>query len=407
MKNRRHYKSYSQALKRLNLMAGEINRLTENVEEVSMFRVDEEKKFTLKLPKPSTPEPAPAPEVSMDAEMDTTDVPEMGDEEMSMDTEVSMDSPADTEPMDMGAETDGGMEEEVDFRVIQKITGKLGQKIRMMNDSVGMSSEDVKYVINSILSALDLSKLSEEDKEDILTKFEDTETDYDMDMDMSMDNSSESDFDFDMDSEETVDSEMGEGMYGSFGNIRRKDYKGDEYYDEKGRQAKSADIYGIAGDDFDTEEFDTFQQLYDKYGDKQSWFNKTDGEKMFNKYRERTGKPFKVKTRKMDGEMGETESKVSSIMDSIFAESKVDKVLSSYFVLSESEIEKSEKQKSKVDSKMLKVKKLSETIEQELAAEFIIKENSELKLLGKTNKNNLVFESNGEQFRISPKGELL
>ena len=407
MKNRKHYKSYSQALKRLNLMAGEINRLTENVEEVSMFRVDEEKKFTLKLPKPSTPEPAPAPEVSMDAEMDMTDVPEMGDEEMSMDTEVSMDSPADTEPMDMGAETDGGMEEEVDFRVIQKITGKLGQKIRMMNDSVGMSSEDVKYVINSILSALDLSKLSEEDKEDILTKFEDTETDYDMDMDMSMDNSSESDFDFDMDSEETVDSEMGEGMYGSFGNIRRKDYKGDEYYDEKGRQAKSADIYGIAGDDFDTEEFDTFQQLYDKYGDKQSWFNKRDGETMFNKYREMTGKPFKVKTRKMDGEMGETESKVSSIMDSNFAESKVDKVLSSYFVLSESEIEKSEKQKSEVDSKMSKVKKLSETIEQELAAEFIIKENSELKLLGKTNKNNLVFESNGEQFRISPKGELL
>jgi len=435
MKNRRHYKSYSQALKRLNLMAGEINRLTENVEEVSMFRVDEEKKFTLKLPKPVTPEPAPAPEVSMDTEMDMTAAPDMGDEEMSMDTEVSMDSPADTEPIDMGTEVDGGMEEEVDFKVVQKITGKLGQKIRMMNDSVGMSSEDVKYVINSILSALDLSKLSEEDKEDILAKFEDTETDYDMDMDMSMDNSSESDFDFDMDSEETVDSEMsedrdsfdgrdsevvgvysninkqrkemGETMYGSFGDTRRKDSKGDVYYDEKDRLVRSGDIYGIAGDDFDAEEFDTFQQLYDKYGDKQSWFNKTDGERMFNKYRERTGKPFKVKTRKMDGEIGETESKVSSIMDSIFAESKVDKVLSSYFVLSESEIKKSEKQKSEVDSKMSKVKKLSETIEQELAAEFIIKENSELKLLGKTNKNNLVFESNGEQFRISPKGELL
>jgi hypothetical protein len=340
MKNRRHYKSYSQALKRLNLMAGEINRLTENVEEVSMFRVDEEKKFTLKLPKPSTPEPAPAPEVSMDTEMDMTDVPEMGDEEMSMDTEISMDSPADTEPMDMGAETDGGMEEEVDFRVIQKITGKLGQKIRMMNDSVGMSSEDVKYVINSILSALDLSKLSEEDKEDILTKFEDTETDYDMDMDMSMDNSSESDFDFDMDSEETVDSEMSE--------------------DRDSFDGRDSEVVGVYSN-----------------------------------------------IKKQRKEMGETESKVSSIMDSIFAESKVDRVLSSYFVLSESEIEKSEKQKSKVDSKMLKVKKLSETIEQELAAEFIIKENSELKLLGKTNKNNLVFESNGEQFRISPKGELL
>ena len=340
MKNRRHYKSYSQALKRLNLMAGEINRLTENVEEVSMFRVDEEKKFTLKLPKPSTPEPAPAPEVSMDTEMDMTAAPDMGDEEMSMDTEVSMDSPADTEPMDMGAEVDGGMEEEVDFKVIQKITGKLGQKIRMMNDSVGMSSEDVKYVINSILSALDLSKLSEEDKEDILAKFEDTETDYDMDMDMSMDNSSESDFDFDMDSEETVDSEMSE--------------------DRDSFDGRDSEVVGVYSN--------------------------------INKQRK---------------EMGETESKVSSIMDSIFAESKVDKVLSSYFVLSESEIKKSEKQKSEVDSKMSKVKKLSETIEQELAAEFIIKENSELKLLGKTNKNNLVFESNGEQFRISPKGELL
>ncbi len=340
MKNRRHYKSYSQALKRLNLMAGEINRLTENVEEVSMFRVDEEKKFTLKLPKPSTPEPAPAPEVSMDTEMDMTAAPDMGDEEMSMDTEVSMDSPADTEPMDMGAEVDGGMEEEVDFKVVQKITGKLGQKIRMMNDSVGMSSEDVKYVINSILSALDLSKLSEEDKEDILAKFEDTETDYDMDMDMNMDNSSESDFDFDMDSEETVDSEMSE--------------------DRDSFDGRDSEVVGVYSN--------------------------------INKQRK---------------EMGETESKVSSIMDSIFAESKVDKVLSSYFVLSESEIEKSEKQKLEVDSKMSKVKKLSETIEQELAAEFIIKENSELKLLGKTNKNNLVFESNGEQFRISPKGELL
>jgi hypothetical protein len=340
MKNRRHYKSYSQALKRLNLMAGEINRLTENVEEVSMFRVDEEKKFTLKLPKPSTPEPAPAPEVSMDTEMDMTAAPDMGDEEMSMDTEVSMDSPADTEPMDMGAEVDGGMEEEVDFKVVQKITGKLGQKIRMMNDSVGMSSEDVKYVINSILSALDLSKLSEEDKEDILAKFEDTETDYDMDMDMNMDNSSESDFDFDMDSEETVDSEMSE--------------------DRDSFDGRDSEVVGVYSN--------------------------------INKQRK---------------EMGETESKVSSIMDSIFAESKVDKVLSSYFVLSESEIEKSEKQKSEVDSKMSKVKKLSETIEQELAAEFIIKENSELKLMGKTNKNNLVFESNGEQFRISPKGELL
>ena len=34
-------------------------------------------------------------------------------------------------------------------------------------------------------------------------------------------------------------------MYGSFGDTRRKDFKGDKYYDEKDRPAKSGDIYGI------------------------------------------------------------------------------------------------------------------------------------------------------------------
>ena len=55
MKNRKHYGSYSAALKRLNLIAGEVNRLTENEEEVSMFNLGEQKKFTLKTPKPSMP----------------------------------------------------------------------------------------------------------------------------------------------------------------------------------------------------------------------------------------------------------------------------------------------------------------------------------------------------------------
>ena len=54
MKNRKYYSSYSQALKRLNLVAGELNRLNENEEGVSLY--GEQKKFTLK-----TPKPAPAP----------------------------------------------------------------------------------------------------------------------------------------------------------------------------------------------------------------------------------------------------------------------------------------------------------------------------------------------------------
>jgi hypothetical protein len=50
---------------------------------------------------------------------------------------------------------------------------------------------------------------------------------------------------------------------------------------------------------------------------------------------------------------------------------------------------------------------LSESVEQKLAAEFVMSENSEIKFLGKTNKGNLVFEHKGEQIKISTKGEVL
>lgn len=333
MKNRKHYGSYGAALKRLNLVALEVNRLTENEEEISMFNLGEQKKFTLKTPKPAMPAPAPeaAPELptppaapeagSMDAPLDdaSLDTPEGGED---MDLDMDVESPEGDVDVDMSSEEEpmGGEEEEVTFKTIQKLTGKLGQKIRMMNDSVGMTSEDVKYVINSLLSALDLSKLDEEDQEDIMAKFEeDAESDYDSDMDMgSMGDDEDEDVDVDM--------------------------------------------------DVDMEE-------------------------------------------PMDGEMGEDDrfnSHVTKVMDEIFSESKIDKVLSSYFEITESE-KKEKKQKLNESKKVAvsSIKKLSETIEQELAAEFIVRENSNYKLVGKTNKNNLVFEHNGEQIRVTPKGEVL
>ena len=61
MKNRKYYSSYSQAFKRLNLIAKEVNTLFENEENVNLFNntiSEQEKKFVLKTPKP---EPAPAP----------------------------------------------------------------------------------------------------------------------------------------------------------------------------------------------------------------------------------------------------------------------------------------------------------------------------------------------------------
>jgi hypothetical protein len=319
--------------------------------------------------------------MDMDMELDTPD----GDMDMEMDSETS-------EP------------EEVTFRVVQKLTGKLGQKIRLMNDSMGMTSEDIKYVINSILSALDLTKLDEEDKEDVMNKFEDVEADYEMDdmgseggdYDMDADAGDE-EMDLDMDTDVEMDGEMGEGMYGSF--------KNDEWYDENDRPYK-----GEFDFDFDEEEFDEFEPMMKKHGDSAMFQKGPQGERMFNAYKEKYG-PMKVRTKRMSSEMSEEDkvhSKISSMMDEIFSESKVDKVLTSYFNISESE-KKEKKQKINEGKKVEinSIKKLSETIEQELAAEFIIRENSNYKFVGKTNKSNLVFEHNGEQIRVTPKGEVL
>ena len=413
MKNRTYYRSYSQALKRLNLMAGEINRLVENEEEVSMYQISEQKRFTLKTPKAPAPmpepaaelpPPAPAPEEgSMDSPLDDASLDMSAGDEMDMDMEL--DTPEGDMDMDMSSEEepmDG--EEDVTFKTIQKLTGKLGQKIRMMNDSVGMTSEDVKYVINSLLSALDLSKLDEEDQEDIMSKFEeDQESDYDSDMDMGSMGDEEDmdvDMDMDMDMEEPIEGEMEEGMYGSF--------KNDEWYDEKDRPYTGGFDF-----DFDEEEFDEFEPMMKKHSNNAMFQKGPEGERMFNAYKEKFG-PMKVRVKRMGSEMSEEDkvnSHVSKIMDEIFSESKVDKVLSSYFVVNENE--QKTKSKKLVESKqqktqvMDKVKKLSETYEQELASEFILQENNNFKFVGKTNKSNLVFEHNGEQIRVTPKGEVL
>jgi hypothetical protein len=210
-----------------------------------------------------------------------------------------------------------------------------------------------------------------------------------------------------------MEGEMEEDMFGSFGNMKRKDFKGDTYYDKDDRMAKDSDLYGIAGDDFDTEEFETFQQLFDKYGDKQPFFRKSGGgERMFDLYKEKTGKPFKIKTRK--SEMEEEGYGNGAIIDSIFGESTVDKVISKYFEISKKEIlESKEKHLQKKRSiisqskkQMEEVIRLSETIEQELSAKKFLRENSNAKIVGLTNKKNLVFENKGKQIKISPEGLL-
>ena len=330
MKNRKYYSSYSQALKRLNLVAGELNRLNENEEGTSMF--GEQKKFTLKTPKPA-PAPAPAAEVPMapPAVPSPELPPSPVDAGMDMGVEDDMNVEMDAEEMgpegdvEMDADVEvGGGEEQVTFKTIQKLTGKLTQKIRTLDNEEGMTSEDIKYVINMVISALDLKSLSEEDKEDIVGKFEE-------------------------DSED------------------------------------------LGGDDMDGEDFTDDTEVEDIQADMDV---------------------------AVESEMDEEEDEDygnGAILDHIFGESKVDKVISKYFEISKKEIlesrEKTAKKKIKQISESRKqmgaVVKLTETIEQELASKKFLHENASAKIVGLTNKKNLVFENKGRQVRITPEGQIL
>jgi hypothetical protein len=339
IKNRKYYSSYSQALKRLNLVAGELNRLNENDEGISLY--GEQKKFTLKTPKPAAEE-APMPPMAPPAEPPAVPAPELppspieGGEEMGMEDmgvegeEMGMeDMGVEGEEMgmeDMGVEGEEPTEDEggtITFKTIQKLTGKLTQKIRTLDSQEGMTSEDIKYVINMVLSSLDLKSLSEEDKEDIMSKFEEDETeDFGQEDDMGgedmTDDTEVEDIQADMDI--PVESEMEEMGYGN-----------------------------------------------------------------------------------------------GAIFDSIFGESKVDKVISKYFEVSKKEIRESKekkiqevsKKKAVVNQIMESVVKMTETIEQELAAKKFLQENINSKFIGITNKKNLVFENKSGQVRITTNGEIL
>jgi hypothetical protein len=325
MQNRKHYKSFSQAMKKVNLIAGELNRIHENTEGVNI--IGEQKKFVLKTPEPKVDVDIDVDEPSMEPEADL-------DMDVDMDVDMDMDSEESVDDLDMDLDLDDTEEEEVEvevedeessFKVIQKLTGKIGQKLRTYDKNQGLSSEDIKYVLNSIISAVELDKLSEEDKEDILANFEEDETDYDMEGEVDIDvESGDDELDLDLDLDMDMDMEEPEG------------------------------------------------------------------------------------------EMAEGDS-MKSMVDEIFGESKVDKVLEKYFVVTDGEKKITESKKikkflaEKVNNISVKkeIKRLSESIEQELTSEFILKENTNIKFLGKTNKGNLIFESGKKQFKVTSKGELL
>ena len=151
MKNKNKFSSYGDAFKRFELLKGQ-------------DELQEATKYVLKQNKPQ--EEMPMPEPSMDA-------PEAPVDDMS--TQPAPDAaptdggsvPSETPPTDGGE--DMGKRSSY-MAEAQKYAGKLGQELRDLHDR--MESDDIKYILNMIISAVDLDKLSDEDIEDIAKKFE-------------------------------------------------------------------------------------------------------------------------------------------------------------------------------------------------------------------------------------------
>jgi hypothetical protein len=353
MKGRKHYRAYSEAMKKLNLTAAELNRVYGHNENISLIGEQEGKKkrFVLKTntktpdvgssepappsppvaeptpPAPTTPEMEPTPpSPEMGGDMGSPEAPEMGGDMGSPEAPEAPEMGGDMgspEAPEMGNEDDFDMGEDDEqkgpsFKSIQRLTGKLSQRLRTIEKERNLESDDIKYVLNSILSALNLDSLEEDDKDDILSKFDGEGDEYDMGSD-ELDMGSESDLDI----SEPPSAEEPEGM------------------------------------------------------------------------------------------MSEPKEEYTQVMDSIFGESKVEKLLESYFVIKPSENkileEKRKKDFLKKQMQNVKVKKeirnLSETVEQMSQSLNIFE--SGAKFIGKTNKENLVFVKEGKQFKVTPHGRIL
>jgi hypothetical protein len=363
---RKYYNSYSQALKRLNIIVSENSRNNGYDYEIPLIgeQAGVKKKFVLKRPKvggdatTATPEggdtaapapadmgaPAPPPPADMaappadmaapPADMGAPAPPPPADMGATPPSDMGMGAPTDmgeTPPTDMGMdaptgeppmEGEEGMEMEnpemgdteeavgpTGLKTIQKLTGRLSQKIRSFDKDKGLDSQDIKYVLNSIISAIDVAKLDEDDKEDILDKFDQMD-EYGAEEGGEMDLSGEEDMGM---------SDMGMGM-------------------------------------------------------------------------ETPPQPEPPVT-----------------------ESKVSKVLSKYFEITEDEkplLEEKRKkdyiQKKLTESKVKKeIEILSESTQQMVVAKKIFSENSNIKFVGKTNKENLLFVSNGKKIRVTPRGRII
>lgn len=325
IKNRKYYQSYSQAMKRLNLMTKELNSLYGYNENVSLFNENDKIKYFLNIDEQGTQQTAtqPAPQTTQPAPTEPT--PEMPQSETppTPETDVEME-----DEIEIGIEPSDDEDEVVTYKSIQKVVGKLAQKTRefLADEENELDTKQIKYIVNSILSALPLDNLDEEDRDEIMSKFEGGE-----DIDVE-----------DVDFEET----------------------------------------DVETEDMPTEPSDEVMPASPE---------QPEGE-----MQENLGAVARVAAPMVASYLmnrGQQDEEMKEMIEGMFNESKVDKVLNKYF---------------KYETKNInKIERLSESYAQEKLSKKLIKKYPEAKFLGKTNKGNLVFEIKSEKFFITQGGDIL
>ena len=401
MKGRKYYSSYSQALKRLNLMAREINVLHENEEGISLIG-EQKKKFILKTKKKSqpadnlgTPPPPadlgtpPPPDMGGDMGAPPPDMggdmgappPDMGgdmgapppDMEGDMgapptDMEGDMGAPPPDMEGDMGAPPPDMEGEELDdekpkekkvseIKRIQILVGKLAQKIRSYEEERDLSNKEVKYIVNSILSAIDVDVLDEDDIEQIISKLEGIDNEEEEEDDSFGDEDTETPPE--VMPEPPQEPEMAEG----YDNI------GDAYQDFMGGAYTSSASEKL--ENYDPEDYHL----------------KRRNRRIYNPTPER-------------------------FTHGTFAESSVDKLLSKYFIISEDEKNQYELDRERKSNKLYQNNKqniirLSESADQLDSALEYIKENPRVKLIGLSTKGNLIFKEGINEVKVTKFGKLI
>ena len=158
MKNKNKFSSYAEALKRLELLKGQ-ELMNEDITKYVLKTNKPQQEAPMPMPSVDDASAAPAPsmppadaETAPEGPVDSADGSFPGDE-----TAPEAQSPEESKRSDYMAE-------------IQKYAGKLGQELR--DQQPKMESDDIKYVLNMIISAVDLDKLEEDDIEEIGKKFD-------------------------------------------------------------------------------------------------------------------------------------------------------------------------------------------------------------------------------------------